>query len=72
MRVRIGILLCTVALTLAFGAGYMLRGIVGTYDACDDATSTYYHALVQPGLNAGQLNGLLSAATTRCGRSPQS
>ena len=72
MRVRVGFLLCAVALALAFAAGYATHAVSHRYNACDDATSTYFHALVQPGLNAGQLNGLLSAATSRCGRSPQS
>ena len=71
MRVRIGILLCAVALALAFGAGYMLRGVVGTYDECDDARSSYYHALERPGISDAQLSQAISAATLRCGHSPQ-
>ena len=66
MRVRIGILLCAVALALAFGAGYMLRGVVGTYDECDDAKSSYYHALERPGISDAQINMLFLATTRLC------
>ena len=66
MRVRIGILLCAVALALAFGAGYMLRGVVGTYDECDDARSSYHHALERPGISDAQINMLFLATTRLC------
>ena len=71
MRVRIGFLLCALGLLSAFGAGYMLRGVVGTYGECDDARSSYYRALERPGISNAQLSQALSAATLRCGHSPQ-
>jgi len=71
MRVSLGILLCAIALALAFGAGYATHAVSHHYNACDDATSTYLHAASIPGISDTQMQTLLSAATLRCGHSPQ-
>ena len=67
----LAVILVALGFLLAFAAGYATRTVMGTYDECDDARTSYYHAASTPGISDAQLQALLNAATLRCGYSPQ-